>query len=202
MAEFPYMPNPARVEPFFDHIQKTGVPPKVTYKYLESVGFKSKNDRYLVGILKFVGFLDSSGKPIETWHAYRHKEAAPGVMAGAIRAAYSDLFNTYPDAYRKDNEALRNYFSTQTVVAESTLGLIVRTFTALCELADFKDVAADVSVVPSTAPAPELVGPSPIALREPPGMTVNINIQLALPATEDASIYEKLFAALKKHLLS
>lgn len=202
MAEFPYTPQPTKIKPFFDHIQKTGVPPKVTYKYLESGGFKSKNDRYLVGILKFVDFLDSTGKPTETWHAYRHKEAAPGVMAKAIRAAYSDLFNTYPDAYRKDNEALRNYFSTQTVVAESTLGLIVRTFTVLCELADFEGLAADVLAAPRTAPAPELVGPSPTALRALPGMTVNINIQLALPATEDASIYEKLFAALKKHLLS
>lgn len=202
MAEFPYSPTPAKVKPFFEHIQEAGVPPKVTQRYLESVGFKTKNDRYLISILKFLTFLDSSGKPIEAWHAYRHKEAAPSVMARAICTAYSDLFNTYPDAYRKDNEALRNYFSTRTAVAESTLGLIVRTFTVLCELADFEDLAVDVSAAPSIAPAPELVGPLPTVLRGPPGMTVNINIQLALPATEDASIYEKLFAALKKHLLS
>ena len=200
MAEFPYMPNPARVELFFDHIQKTGVPPKVTIKYLESVGFKSKNDRPLIRILKFIGFLDSSGVPTELWGAYRNKDAAPRIMTGAISKAYSDLFNVYPDAYRKDSEALRNYFSTKTAVAERTLGLIVRTFTALCELADFEAVAADMSAAPSTAPTS--VGPSPTALRQPAGMTVNINIQLALPVTEDASIYEKLFAALKKHLLS
>jgi len=200
MAEFPYTPQPPKVKPFFNQIQKTGVPPKVTYKYLESLGFKSKNDRYLVGILKFLGFLDSSGKPTERWRAY--KEGAPVAMAGAIRTAYGDLFNMYPDAYRKDSEALRNYFSTQTAVAESTLRLIVRTFTALCELANFEGLAAAVSAALSTAPAPEVVGPSPTALREPAGITVNINIQLALPATEDASIYEKLFAALKKHLLS
>jgi hypothetical protein len=202
MAEFPYTPQPAKVKPLFDHIQKTGVPPKVTYKYLESVGFKSKNDRYLVGILKFVGFLDVSGRPTEIWHAYRHKEAAPEVMAKAVHTAYGDLFNTYPDAYRKDNEALRNYFSTQTAVAESTLGLIVRTFTALCELADFEGQATVVSAAPSTASTPVSASPSPTASQEQPGMTVNINIQLTLPATEDASVYDKLFAAMKKYLLS
>jgi len=122
------------------------------------------------------------------------------VMAGAISKAYGDLFNMYPDAYRKDSEALRNYFSTKTAVGEATVGYIVRTFTALCKLADFEAVAADVPAAPRIAPT--LLGPSPTALREPPGMTVNINIQLELPATEDASVYENLFAALKKHLLS
>ncbi len=201
MAKFPYTPQPAKAKPFFDHIQEAGVPPKVTIKYLESVGFKSSNDRYLISILKFVGFLDSSGAPTDTWHAYRHKENAPGVMAKAIRTAYSDLFNVYSDAYRRDNETLRDYFSTQRKVSERTLDLIVRTFTVLCELADFEAVAVDVPEAPtSIAPAPTLAIPSPTVSREPSGMTVNINIQLTLPATEDASIYEKLFAAMRKHL--
>ena len=34
------------------------------------------------------------------------------------------------------------------------------------------------------------------------GMTVNINIQLQIPATDKAEIYDSFFAAMKKHLLS
>jgi hypothetical protein len=33
-------------------------------------------------------------------------------------------------------------------------------------------------------------------------MTVNINIQLQIPATDKAETYDSFFAAMKKHLLS
>ena len=34
-----------------------------------------------------------------------------------------------------------------------------------------------------------------------PGMTLNVNIQLQLPATAEGEVYEKLFAAMRKHLM-
>lgn len=210
MADFPYSPHAASLKRFLDHIQKAGVPEKVTLKYLQTVGFKSTNDRYILGILKFLGFLDSTGATTKTWVDYRNRQAARAILAASMRQGYSDLFKTYPDAHRKDNEALRNYFSAHTKVAESTLGLIVTTFKALAAIADFEaaapaatvegkeDVAASPRRRPAAAPqeAPESKAPT----LSPP--TININIQLQLPATEDASIYDKLFAALKKHLFT
>jgi hypothetical protein len=32
-------------------------------------------------------------------------------------------------------------------------------------------------------------------------MTLNVNIQLQLPATAESEVYEKLFAAMRKHLI-
>lgn len=202
MAKFPYTPNPANVARFFEHIQAAGVPGKVDSKYLESVEFSSSYDRPLPGVLKFLGFLDASGLPTDAWRTYKDKSQAPRVMAQAIREAYSDLFRLFPDAYRKDEEALHNYFSAQTGLAKGTVGYMVRTFKALCDLADFQAPAPETLMKPTTAPAARPVPVLPAERHEPPGMTVNINIQLALPATEDASVYENLFAALKKHLLS
>src|SRR3990172_2952002 len=131
MADFPYTPHPASVKRFLAHAQTAGVPDKVTHKYLEKVGFKTKNDRYIISVLKFLGFLDSTGGPTKTWQAYRNKSKSRATMADAIRRSYDDLFRTFPDAHRKDAEALRNYFSAHTKVAESTLGLIVSTFKAV-----------------------------------------------------------------------
>jgi hypothetical protein len=34
-----------------------------------------------------------------------------------------------------------------------------------------------------------------------PGLTLNVNLQLQLPATSDGEIYEKLFGAMRKHLM-
>lgn len=210
MADFPYSPHAANVKKFLDHVQKAGVPEKVTIKYLEKVGFKSSNDRYILGILKFLGFVDSTGAPTKTWVDYRNRGTAGTTLAAAMRQGYADLFRTYPDAHRKDSEALRNYFSAHTKVAESTLGLIVTTFKALAAIADFEAAAApsgdetreEATVAPrrraASVPRSEFDA-SPARLSGP---TININIQLQLPATDDGSIYDKLFAALKKHLFS
>ncbi len=196
MADFPYTPHPATLKKFFAHIQSAGVPEKVSIKYLETVGFKTKNDRYIIGVLKFLGFVDSNGIPTELWSQYRNRSNAMTALAGAIQSKYNDLFQTYPDAYRKDNEALRNYFSPHTTVAESTLGLIVSTFKVLCELANFEGVE---SIQHKGTGGKPSGGQPPLPPQLP---VVNINIQLQLPATDDATIYDKLFAALKKHLLS
>lgn len=202
LADFPYTPNPATLRRFFEQIQSTGVPSGVTIRYIESIGFKTKNDRYILATLKALKFVDDAGNPTPTWQRYRNKEAAAGVMASAMHVAYSDLFATYPDANRKDNEALRNFFSTHTKVGEAVLNLIVRTFKTLCELADFEKMA------PAPVPQPDVredlqknvVIPVVAKPQLQSGMTVNINIQLQLQATEDASIYDKFFAAMKKHL--
>lgn len=209
MAEFPYTPSPANLTRFFSHVQTAGVPPKVTVKYLKQSGFKSSNDTYIPSVLKFIGFLDNTGAPTALWQAYRSRGTARAALAGAIRRAYADLFGTYPDAHRKDNEALRNYFSAHTKVAESTLALIVSTFRKLCELGDFESatptgasVPPSVSTVGGESTAPIVV---PSVLSSPSATSVpaiNINIQLELPATSDADIYDKLFAALKKHLFT
>lgn len=205
MADFPYILVAASMKKFFGHIQSAGVPEKITQKYLEKVGFKSTNDRYVIGVLKFLGFIDTSGVPTKLWQAYRSREHSRAVIADAIRKSYADLFKTFPDAHRKDNEALRNYFSANTKVAERTLGAIVLTFKVLCDLGDFDATYALGKIGMETVDKTKAV-PVPAvkitAKGEAQIPTININIQLQLPATDDAVVYDKLFAALKKHLLS
>jgi len=198
MAEFPYITNPAKVKAFLQHIQQAGVPEKkVTQEYLKASGFRSSNDRPLIAILEFIGFLNAAGQPTEEWKAYRDKRRAKSVLATAIRRSYDDLFHMYQDAHRQDDEALHNFFAAHTTVAASTRKFMVGTFKALCEFADFEAAPPPVTVVKPMPP--EVPGPQvPSA-----GITaININIQLTLPPTDDPAVYDNLFAALKKHLLS
>jgi len=198
-ADFPYLTNPASLRKFLEKIRTVGVPEKVSIAYLESLGFKSTNDRPIIPALKFLDFVDSSGTPKENWQKYRPRETAGAVLAAAIRKAYSDLFDIYPDADRKDNEALRNFFSTHTKVGEATLNLIVRTFKTLCEAADF---AAEPPVMdsPETLKYAREKGMPVVLPGKTSGPAININIQLQLQATEDARVYDNFFAAMKKHL--
>ncbi len=205
MEKSPYTPNPAAIPRFLAHIQSAGKPEQVTVKYLRSVGFKSGNDTYLIRVFKTVGFLDAQGVPTEVWTNYRAKDHGGAVLAGAIKRGYSELFKTYPDAYRKDNEALRNFFTTHNdKLGEATLQLVVSTFKKLCDSADFEH-AEDEAAKKTPVKAVRVAVETPAAVVKTPHFTetsVNINIELHLPATDDASIYEKLFSALRKHLLS
>lgn len=197
MGKALYTPTPQNVKKFFETIQGLGIPPKVSNAYLPTIGFRSANDRYLMGVSKSLGFVDTAGKPTTKWRDFKDRTKAPKVMADAIKTAYADLYSTYPDAERKDDDTLQNYFARTSGVAESVARLMVRTFKNLCELAGFEAVAEEEHVTTPTAPAGEKVG------EIPPGgklVTLNINIQLQLPATKDATIYEALFSALKKNL--
>lgn len=199
MATAPYTPNPKYVKEFFETIQGLGIPPKVHQAYLVTIGFRSSNDRYLVRLSESLGFVDTAGKPTTKWSNFKDKSKAPKVMADAVKTAYADLYSTYPDAEKKDDDTLQNYFASTSGAADSVARLMVRTFKNLCDLADFEAVAVEEHITTPTAPAMEKVSEIPLGVKP---VTLNINIQLQLPATEDATIYEALFSALKKHLFS
>lgn len=214
MATYAYASNPARVKQFFQTIQSVGVPPKLTTVFLESIGFKSKNDRAIIPIVRAVGFVDASGVPTDLWRNYRNKEQAKGVMAGGVRLGYPELFATFPDAQQRDNEVLRNFFSTHTSVGEGGLRFIVGTFKALTELGDFDthwpgadrqdgntsaDGGARARAATESVQEPVAGTARPRVVASPSVVTVNINIQLHVPETDNAETYENLFAALKRH---
>ena len=63
MADFTYTTVPGKIKQLLTKIWEVGVPQKVTVQWLKTVGFKSSNDTSLIGVLKFIGFIDASGVP-------------------------------------------------------------------------------------------------------------------------------------------
>lgn len=202
MSEIPYTPLAGKIEEYFRKFQEAGVPPKVNRESLESLGFTSSNDRYMIKVLRLIGFTDSKNLPTELYQAYKNPVKAPGVLAQAIRTGYSDLFKTYEDAYRKDREALYAYFSSKTGKAKRTIDLMVNTFQKLCQIADF-EVKPVIIPKKEVIKKPEMKIEERVIKREKGVISeIHINIQLHLPATDDGSVYDNLFKSLKKHLLS
>jgi hypothetical protein len=200
--EFPYTPSPKNVPELLDKIQTIGMPKgKVNLNYLKSLGFKSSYDTYLPPVLKFLGFVNADGSPTSIWQQYGVKKQARSVMASAIKNAYSVLFHTYEDAYAQTNTALVDFFKARTGASDTDAGLLVQTFQNLCALADFEAAPAEAPVSEPTVPltTKEEAARIPTVMT---GLTVNINIQLTLPVTDDESVYDKLFASLKRNLLS
>lgn len=207
MASYPYTTTPASLKKFLKMIPTIGVPAAVTTRWLPSVGFGSSNERSMIPVLKFVGLVEESGKPTELWMAFRHSKDGPPALAAGIRKAYSGLFETYPDADRKDSEALTNFFKAGSALGERGIQYTVQTFNVLCESGEFGGESAP-PLKPRTGEAGRAVSPGRVPHHEsrdlevqyPAQPSVAINIQLQLPAVTDSEVYEKLFAAVRKHL--
>jgi len=203
-AVFIYTPNPTKIRTFFDAIRTVGVPERVTLKTINSLGFKSLNDRALVPIIKALGLVDGSGVPTARWSQFRSKPKA--AIAAGIREHYARLFALHPDAYQKDTEALNSFFSSHTSVSKATLYSMISTFKALCSLADFTPESVSIDATGSAAAGqlgvPAIVTQSRPIVSAAPGVTVNINVQLTLPENADATTFEQFFKAMRDHLIS
>ena len=96
---YPYTQNTGSLISVIKAISSHGVPDKFTTKELPVWGFKSSNDRSVVGVLKFIGFLDGTGAPQQLWRDARTKPEV--AVAKGVKAGYAELFKTFPDANRK-----------------------------------------------------------------------------------------------------
>lgn len=186
---------------FLEHIRTAGIPNKVTNPYLKSVGFKSSNDGALIGIFKTLGYIDNSGAPTDTWKAYRNTAKAPVVLAEAIRHAYSGLFNIYPDAHRKDDEAILNWIRSNSNYAGLTVNRALTTFKTLCREADFNKHESVAKQTEAVSAATDAQAAPSVSVAGSALKNININLELHMPATTDPKIYENFFAAMRKHLV-
>lgn len=198
---YSYAVKTSSLKEFLQKVQNKdlGVPRKVTVRYLVGIGYKSPNDRRIIPVLKSIGFLDDTGKPTQRFRDFRTEKAGQ-VMAEALRQTYSELFQTYPEPNKKTRKEKEDFFAKDTDLKKSTLGMMIDTFNLLCEFADFEAV----SITPKAEvkkPEKKVVEVAGVTTT-PAGVTINLNIQLTLPATEDATVYDKIFKALKENLLS
>ncbi len=205
LTDYASTQNVGTLKDFLNKIPSLGVPDKLTVEKLAAYGYTSSNDRTIPSVLKFIGFLDSTGTPTDKFKGFRNTSNQRAVMAFCLRTAYSELFKTFPDANRKDVEALTNFFRANTTAGDATLRNIVGTFRTLCEFADFERGAETVwdtkeGVEPPVPKAPTTSAGASLAPSKEQGLVVNLNIQLQLPVTEDATIYDKIFQSLRKNL--
>ncbi|MDD1690850.1 MAG: DUF5343 domain-containing protein [Methanoregula sp.] len=207
MSEYTYTPNTGRLKEFLKKIRDIGVPTTgATQDWFQSIGFRSSNDRPILRVMRSIEFITDSSTPSDLWIQYRtpsHKK----VLAEGIKRGYKDLFSIYPDANARSNQELEHFFTKRSNAGKQVIDKTILTFKTLCELADFNGEYVDQDELASDVEPPiaAISTGSKTTLSKTKlqgsGVTININIQLTLPDTTDAKVYDNFFAAMKKYLI-
>lgn len=188
-------------------IQAAQAPKKFTVNFLLGLGYKSTNDRLIIGYLKALGFLGPSGEPTNRYYAFLDQSQAARVLAEAIQETYADLFQVNAKANELSNAEIKNKLKTLTQgqFSDSVLDKMAGSFKSISALADF---SSPPRVTPSTSvtPEPQKQHQKPHE-NTPEGHSSQVhlgglvyNIQLLLPESRDQAVYDALFRSLKEHL--
>lgn len=152
-----YTLKPGSIPAHFDAMLDSQAPERFSIKFLENLGFTSTNDRLLIGVLKDLGFLNADGTPQQRYYEFLDRSRSKQVLADAIREAFSDLFAVNTKANELTTDDVKNKLRTLYAGKKSDdlVGRIAKTFTALCEYADFSKPAQQAPPAPLRPPADE-----------------------------------------------
>ncbi len=203
MADFPYAAVPSKLSTLLEKIQTVGVPTRADTSWLKTHGFKSSNDPSALRVLEFIGFIDLTKQPTDRWKNYRHKGKSNRVLGAAIKQGYSVLYEDFPEAHQSSDDDLENFFRVHSTAGDQAISRTVKTFQALCSLADFsaaKENGATTGengnrtaspVQPLVAQPQEIDSPAP---------ALHIDFQVHIAADAPPEQIDKIFESMAKHL--
>jgi hypothetical protein len=207
-----YLITTKNLESFFNSLITAKAPESFTQKVLESLEFKSTNDRLYISLLKGLGFLDANGVPTERYYKFLDQSQSKQVLAESIRESYSDLFAVNLKANELSVQEVKNKFRTLTQGKNSdkVLALMPNTFKALVNYAEWEASVKKGDEKKDKKPEASIEKPRESAVTTDETddeidtknlkTQLHYNIQIHLPESRDPAVYDVLFKSLKRHL--
>lgn len=202
-----YLTSTKNLESTINSVINAKAPERFTNKFLEDLGYKSSNDRLVIGMFKALGLLDDNGQPLQRYYEFLDQTQTGRIIAIGIEEAYEDLFNLRKDAQNLTNDEVKNKLKTitQGQKSDKILGLMAMTFRAFCDLADWDSVGTEET---NKIETPHVVLKSDNTEKSQTktdptttDMNLHYNIQIHLPETTNMAVYDAIFQSLKKHLM-
>jgi hypothetical protein len=205
-ANVPYMPSAKNLHAILDKIQDAGVPDSFNIDFLKDLGFTSSNDRSVIRLFKYIGFLDSSSRPQKSYREFVDHTKAKTILAQRLLDAYDDLFVSDKNSHTKTVQQLKGWFKTKTGASNSVAEKIATTFKSLAKYADFsKAKATKTAETPgeSDEQPPEDESDKGQTLPPPPpstGMSLVYRLEIHLPDTQNVETFRAIFRAMREEL--
>jgi len=171
---------------------------------MKDLGFPSSTDRSMLKMLKFIGFIDQNGKPLEAYRKFLDHTQSKKIIAEQLRTAYDDLFNANKSAEKMSQNELKGWFRSKTGVGEAVAEKIASTFKTFAEMGDFSHTKTHI-----TDSTSELKNEQSIPLPIHPGnqetntSTIGLvyRFEIHLPDTQNIDTYRAIFKAIKEELM-
>lgn len=204
-TKLPYVNYPASMVKILEKIQSAKTPDRFTHDFLETkLGFKGGNYRQFIPLAKRLGFLATDGSPTDLYKKFRNTDSAKAAMAQALRAGYGEVFERNEYAYNLDRDKFKGLVVEITGLETNNrvVQLICQTWENLRKLADFE---ADLPIERSDdQDIEDLPAGTAEEYRKrdqevPVGLSYVIN--LVLPKTDDAAVFNAIFKSLRDNLL-
>lgn len=203
-----YTQKSGAIPAYFDAILDAQPPERFSLKFMENLGFTSTNDRLFISILKELGFLSADGVPQQRYYDFMDRSQSRLVLANAIREAFGDLFAVNQNANDLSAEDTKNKLRTLYAGKKTDLVIdrIAKTFTALCEYADFSKSAAVKKEGGDKPKATKEEGQqqSDRGINTVSGAvsldSLQYHINIVLPESRDQAVYDAIFRSLREHL--
>jgi hypothetical protein len=219
----PYIGGGGAIIQAINHLRRS-FPASVSADTLKKLGIASKNESYLINILRFLSVIDDEGKrtaqaaKVFNLHDDAEFQKAFGQM---VKAAYVDLFALHGDStWTLDLNALITFFRQTDQSSGIVGGRQANTFRTLAALSGHGEApvpklrtssatgkgtrkpATKSTKKVTTQPTVQLAGGATAAAdsgSSPFGLTVRIEINLPADASQDA--YDKIFQSVRKNLI-
>lgn len=201
-----YLNTTKNFDKIMNSILNAKAPERFTNKFIEDLGFKSSNDRLIIGVLKSIGLLDENSQPTQRYYDFLDQSKSKKVIRKGIEEAYEDLFNVRKDAQNMTNEEVKNKLKTLTQgqKGDRVIGCMAMTFKTLCDYADWTGETIKVkSENIEKQPIQNEIEPKvhKNIIEKESKMNLHYNIQIHLPETTNMAVYDAIFQSLKQHLL-
>jgi hypothetical protein len=201
-----YMTVTKNLGPILIAIQGAKAPSKFTMSFLESLGFKNKTDRTIIGVLKALGFLSDGGEPISRYYEFLDQTQGRRVLAEAVEEAFSDLFQVNKEAQKLTLPEVKNKLKTLTQgqYSENVINWMASTFLTLASQADFTAVRPNAGAAKTrqseTVNRPTREPEANVVERRAPLQSLQYVINIQLPESRDPAVYDALFRSMREHL--
>jgi hypothetical protein len=200
MSTLPYAYRPATVVRILEKVKEAQTPDRFTADFLDTkLGFKGGTSKQFIPFAKKLCLLSGDGSPTELYRKFRNPATSKLAIAEALRRGYHEIFERNEYAYGLDREKFKGLVVeiTGLEARNRAVQMICQTFELLRGMADFE--------AKEPVKEEENVNPLPPegdhGVREDFGLNLSYTINLVLPKTDDPSVLNAIFRALRENLL-
>ncbi len=222
----PYVPSSGNIVQTFTQFRKA-MPGSVDAARLKQLGVAPSNEPMVLGVLRFLGFIDENGNRTESGKTVflKHDDAQfAKELEKHVKKAYSELFEVRgEDAWELDQETLIGFFRATDETSALTAKRQALTFKTLSALSGHGDVSSPRTKASGPRAKKDSIRITTKAEKSSAGritnptlhqesksgesgssspMALTVRIEVNLPAQGDQQTYDRIFKSIRENLLN